>query len=94
MFGNRVLTIIRYLTTERERNAFGSDNSYNSSNCNEVYKVGENKGRRGDLTKSARNKSHKGKQSCDESPALHEFMRPLKKIPRSRLAEGEILTDD
>jgi hypothetical protein len=61
---------------------------------NEVYKVGENKGRRGDLTKSARNKSHKGKQSCDESPALHELMHPSKKHTlRSRLADGEILTD-
>jgi hypothetical protein len=28
---------------------------------NEVYKVSENKGRLGDLTKSARNKTHKGK---------------------------------
>lgn len=61
---------------------------------NEVYKVGENKGRRGGLTKSARNKSHEGKQSCDESPVLHELMRPSKKhILRARLADGEILTD-
>jgi hypothetical protein len=45
---------------------------------NEVYKVGENKGRRGDVTKSARNKSHKGKESGDESPALHQLLRPSK----------------
>lgn len=60
-----------------------------------MSEVGENKGRQGNLTRSVRNKSHKGKQSCDESPALHELMCPSKKhILRSRLTDGEILTDD